>query len=381
MRLNTLLLLLVLSISFSTLAATGFDQSSPVLASNKAKATTQREGGPRPSYPPAYEKGAVQPWDVLKGLQIDGGLAMRIMALNPDNVSEQDIRATLAKAPAPRIINIHGGIYPVYLRTINFSQFLIGMGYPESMIRMPKDGSYSYSPYGSSAHLAGYIAWYYEREGMRPMVLGYSQGGFHVIKALYTLAGELGDGARVHNPIKEQPENRRHIIDPLSGQRRGMDAIKASYANAVGTGGATRALPNQWIIGTRLRTIPDTTEEFTGYFMEGDLIGADLLGSLNQYRAAGMAQVRTVHLPEGYTHHRIMHNMHLAKSKRLRDWINGYKPSKELPEPPIFSGENTDNILFAADVWFHVKRHWVLELQQLIKAKNGMKQRLAEAPH
>ncbi|OGT90541.1 MAG: hypothetical protein A2286_06260 [Gammaproteobacteria bacterium RIFOXYA12_FULL_61_12] len=316
----------------------------------------------------------------MKSLQIDGGLAKRIMALNPDNVSEQDIRATLTKAPAPRILNIHGGIYPVYLRTVNFSQFLIGMGYPEAMIRMPKDGSYSFSPYGSSTELAGYFAWYYEREGMRPMVLGYSLGGFHVIKVLYALAGELGEAPAIYNPLTGRPENRKHIIDPLTGRRLGMDKLKVSYAHAVGAGGAARIIPNQWLIGAKLRTIPDTVEEFTGYFMEGDLIGADLLDSLNQYQAIGSAQVRTIHLPAGHTHHRIMDSLHLTKSKKLRDWINAYKPTDKQPSPPP-TGEKADNILFAADVWFHVKRHWVLELQQLIKAKNAMKQGLAVASH
>src|SRR2546426_5634640 len=41
---------------------------------------------------------------------------------------------TLFRSPAPRIINIHGGIAPVQLRMVSFSEFLVGMGYPRSSI-------------------------------------------------------------------------------------------------------------------------------------------------------------------------------------------------------------------------------------------------------
>ena len=36
----------------------------------------------------------------------------RIMALDPEHVTEKDIREVLAGTPAPRLINIHGGLLP-----------------------------------------------------------------------------------------------------------------------------------------------------------------------------------------------------------------------------------------------------------------------------
>src|SRR3954468_22195383 len=36
----------------------------------------------------------------------------KILALDPLHVSGRDIREVLSHAPAPRLINIHGGIYP-----------------------------------------------------------------------------------------------------------------------------------------------------------------------------------------------------------------------------------------------------------------------------
>ncbi|MBU0500528.1 MAG: hypothetical protein KJ558_03230 [Gammaproteobacteria bacterium] len=369
-----LLLPLALFLSACTMATADLVQPAPV---------SEKAGHPArgPQYPASYAMREVRPWDVLKETQIDTDLEKQILALNPDRVSEGDIRATLARAPAPRIINVHGGYYPVYLKTIDFAQFLIGMGYPEAKVRLPSDGSYSYSPYGNSTKLTGYFAWYYEREGMRPMMLGYSLGGFHTIKVLYTLAGELGSEPEICNPLTGRSEKRKHILDPLTGQQRRMDSLRIPYAHAVASGGAARFVPNQWIIGNRLRTIPDSVDEFTGYFMEGDFLGGDLLGYANNpnyYEAAGQTRVRNFKLPAGYTHLDVVLTKHLSKSRKLRDWINAYVPSKEPVSLPDF-GERADNILFAADVWFHVKRHWVLELQRMIKARSAMMQRVAQA--
>src|SRR2546423_13429140 len=54
----------------------------------------------------------------------------RILALDPERLSTEDVR-TLAQARAPRVILLHGGIYPVHLLMVSFGRFLVGMGYPE----------------------------------------------------------------------------------------------------------------------------------------------------------------------------------------------------------------------------------------------------------
>jgi len=43
-------------------------------------------------------------------------LRRQILRLNPDHVTGQDVQQVLAQCPAPRIINIHGGIYPCTAR-------------------------------------------------------------------------------------------------------------------------------------------------------------------------------------------------------------------------------------------------------------------------
>ena len=33
---------------------------------------------------------------------------------------------------------------------------------------------------------------------------------------------------------------------------------------------------------------------------------------------------------------------------------------------------STDNALWAADVWFSIKKHWVIEAQRLIRARRAL---------
>jgi hypothetical protein len=62
------------------------------------------------------------------------------------------------------------------------------MGYPAASLTNPSDGTYTFSCYENSEKIAGVMAWYYEKEGLRPMMLGHSQGGMQVVKVLHRLA-------------------------------------------------------------------------------------------------------------------------------------------------------------------------------------------------
>ena len=70
----------------------------------------------------------------------------RILALNPDRISDADVRNTLAAGPTPRIVLVHGGIAGVYLMMESFGKFLVGMGYTESPLPDPPDGEWSQKP-------------------------------------------------------------------------------------------------------------------------------------------------------------------------------------------------------------------------------------------
>ena len=78
----------------------------------------------------------------------------------------------------------------------SFGRFLTGMGYPEASIRDPGSGDWSYSPYMHTTQLAGLVAWQYEHDGMRPMMVGHSQGGLYAVKILKDLAGEAATRCR-----------------------------------------------------------------------------------------------------------------------------------------------------------------------------------------
>jgi hypothetical protein len=300
----------------------------------------------------------------------------KILALNPERVTDTEVREVLSQCPAPRIINIHGGIFPVHTRMISFSKFLVGMGYPEVSITNPADGTYTFSCYESSGKIAGMIAWYYENEGLRPMMVGHSQGGMQTVKVLRKLAGLSSERLPVWSPLTWKKEKRHDIVDPLTGRARPVVGLQLPYVTAVGSGGLTRLIPNQWDLCGRLRKIPDSVEEFTGFYKGLDLLGGDFLGygPANNYRPNGNAVVRNVRLPTAYRHGYIPNTEHLLKSQAIKEWINQYRP----PDQPVSAARldvqfdaDSRHILWAADVWYSIKKHWVLELQRFIRAQRS----------
>jgi hypothetical protein len=117
-------------------------------------------------------------------------------------------------------------------------------------------------------------------------------------------------------------------------------------------------------------------EEFTGFYKGLDLLGGDFLGygSANHSKPNGQAAVRTVQLPTRYHHGAIPDTKHLLASQELKDWINHYQPGPGPVETPALDREFKDDsrhILWAAEVWHSIKKHWVLELQRMIRAHSS----------
>ena len=292
----------------------------------------------------------------------------RVLALDPVNISAADVRDVLAYAPAPRIINLQGSVALITMEP--FAQYLVAMGYPESRLKDPRDGSLSQSSFADSAQLAGTVAWYYETEGMMPMLIGHSQGGMLAIKVLHEFAGAFHGAIPVWNPMTGQSEQRTTIIDPLTGLERPVIGLKLSYVAAMATGKLPRLLLGQWEILGKLRTIPDTVEDFTGFSIEWDLIAGTLPGS-EQYHAGGSAHVRNVELAAGTSHIGMPRTRHLAGNPITRAWIDSYDPASPPAAPPQGPGVDATNIVHAADIWYSVKQHWCLEAQRLIKARRA----------
>lgn len=299
----------------------------------------------------------------------------RILALDAEHVTEADVRETLAGTPAPHLINIHGGEAVVIPCMIDFAKFLMGLGYPGFALTNPADGTYTFSCYESSALIAGVAAWYFEHDGLRPMMVGHSQGGMQAVKVLHRLAGK--SPLPVWNPLTWSAENRTTITNPLTSQLLPVTGVKIPFTSAVGSGGLTRLLPNQWDMAFRLRTIPDSAVDFVGFCKANDFLGGEFYGygSANEYQSAGSATVHNVWLPKSYQHGSIPYTTHLLVDPAMVDWINAYQPA-DLPvnTPQVdtqFEG-NSNHILWAAENWYYIKKHWVLELQNLIRARREL---------
>ncbi|MCC7326233.1 MAG: hypothetical protein IT521_05455 [Burkholderiales bacterium] len=299
--------------------------------------------------------------------QTDQALQDRILALDPEHVREADVRQTLIHGPTPRIMLVHGGIFPVHRAMISFGRFLVGMGYPESRIREPYDGDWSHSPYEDAARLAGIVAWYYERDGMPPMLIGHSQGGMQVVKVLYVLNGDYGAEVPVWNPLTDFAENRTTLIDPFTGRKVPVvGGFEVTYASAAGAGGAAFLLPNQWSLIGKLNEIPDTVEDFTGYDLEFDLWAWTINSKKHgdRYHNHGSVRVRTVTLPASINHVLIPVTDDMLDNPAALAWIDAYTPGTAVAPP----ADASDNILWAADVWYSIKKYWVIEAQRLIRA-------------
>jgi hypothetical protein len=288
----------------------------------------------------------------------------RILALDPEQLSAPEVRDVLSRAPAPRIINLQGALAWITMQP--FAEYLVAMGYPEERLRNPADGTLSYSSYADSEKLAGTLAWYYENEGMMPMLIGHSQGGMLAIRVLYELTGAFHASIDVWNPNAGESEHRTSIVDPADGRMRPVVGLKVPYAAALATGKLPRLLLGQWTMLGKLRSIPDSVDEFTGFTILWDPIAGTFPGG-EPYHATGFAEVRNVELPASTSHLGLPNARELATHASTRAWIDRYRPGEPLP-----SGKDdidTSNLLPAADIWFSVKKHWCLEAQRVIRQR------------
>ena len=297
--------------------------------------------------------------------------ATRVHALTCARLGPDDVRL-LSQGPAPRVFLLHGGVFPVFLIMWSFAKFLNQMGYPEASIRDPATGEWSYTPYDTSERIAGLIAWSYERDGMRPMIIGHSQGGLLAVKILKELAGRIDSRVTVFDPTRRAFEERASIVDPLTGKERPIVGLSVSYASAVGAGGFALALPAWWESLETLRKIPDSVDEFTGFFVENDVIALSFRGNPldTPYEATGTAAVRNVYLPISYNHITVPDTEDLASDPQARAWIDAYTPDGDHDTSKL-SSRAQDHVLWAADVWYSIKKHWCLEMQRSIRARGA----------
>jgi hypothetical protein len=289
----------------------------------------------------------------------------RIVALDCERLSADDVRDALSFASAPRILNFQGSLAPVTMEPL--AQFLMGMGYPAERLTNP-DGALSLSSFVDSARQAGTLAWYYESEGAMPMLIGHSQGGMLVIRVLHEFAGAFHDAIEVWNPRTGESEKRTSIVDPRDGSVHPVVGLEVPYAAALATGKLPRVLLGQWDMLGKLRSIPDTVVEFTGFTIEWDFIAGTFPGS-EPYRATGSAIVRNVILPATTSHLALPQMQALAGNAAMRAWIDANYPRNESPAPPADPGVDTTNALPAAELWYGVKKHWCRQAQRQLRSQ------------
>jgi hypothetical protein len=303
---------------------------------------------------------------IVAHLPLSPSLAQQVLSLDPESLSERDVAEVLSRCPAPRILALDGSLPIISMES--FAKFLIRMGYPEERVRNSSTGSYSYSSYRNSKKMAGVIAWYYEKEGMRPMLVGQSQGGMLSIKILHEFAGTFREKIPVWNPYTDQPEDRHTIVDPLTGEERPVVGLRLSYASAIATGKLMRVLLGQWDMLSQVRRIPDSVEEFTGFHIPYDPISGTLFGisQRDHYVPTGSAVVRNVVLPPGSSHLTVPLMEELARDRETRGWIDRYTPSS-LPSPvEIEFYKDKKNMVLAADLWYSIRKHWCIEVKRWI---------------
>src|SRR4029077_18291099 len=99
-----------------------------------------------------------------------------------------------------------------------------------------------------------------------------------------------------------------------------------------------------------LRKIPDTVDDFTGFFIDADLVALSFPGNpLDvQYEAMGKANVRNFRLPVTYNHITVPITEDLASDEGARAWIDAYVPGKEQDTSGLSLNAQL-HVLWAAD--------------------------------
>ena len=284
---------------------------------------------------------------------LDPALEARLLALDAQAVCDQDVREVLGHVPAPRIIALHGSV-PITTMA-PFAEFLIAMGYPAERLRNPLDGRLTYSSFGDSRQLAGAVAWHYEREGLMPLIIGHSQGGMLALKVSQDLAGASGQALPVWDPTRGSAEART-IRDPRTGLEHPVVGLKLPFVAALATGSVMRVLLGQWDMLARLRSVPDSVEEFAVTSSPGIRsagTGPDAARD-NPYRPTGHARVRNVMCVRVWACHAAA-RVHRPRTRRP-DTGSPVDPHSQLAVPPAIADADLRNIVHAADIWFSVRR-------------------------
>ena len=299
---------------------------------------------------------------VLPAVALPDGRATKIgsLALDPEHISAADVRES-CRSRRHRASSTSRAAWR-WVTMQPFAQFLVAMGYPEERLRNPPTARFRIRALPTARRLAGTLAWYYESEGMMPMLIGHSQGGMLVIRVLHELAGRFTSDRGVesasrrigaahvdHGPTRRPRASGRRPEGALCGGA-GDRQVAALAAGAMDH---ARQIAVDSGLGRGIHRLHHT-------------VGSDrrYVSGSEPYRATGTAEVRNVELPAGTSHIGLPDTQALASNAETRAWIESLSPGRSIAADRIVDGVETGQLVAAAEIWFSVKKHWCLEAQR-----------------
>lgn len=265
----------------------------------------------------------------------------RMLALDPERVTADELRELLGQGPAPRILLFQASLLA---DMESFGAFLQRMGYPERSLRHPVSGRYSYRFAWSGCdcepcvHEARSIVQQWQHDGLAPMLVGHSGGGATVSRLLHLLA----------EPPAAWPG----------------EVPRLPFAAMLGTGALLRRLPGFPGCAAdipRLALVPPSVQEFTGYRIAGDPFTSILgFGEFRAVPGPAAARVRNLQLSGEVGHLSAFEVDGYAEHAEVRAWIDAYRPGQAMALPSA-PGLDLANLPHIADLWHAIKKHWLLQ--------------------
>lgn len=307
-------------------------------------------------------------------------LAKKILSLDPNNITDADVRETLSKGPAPWILAL-APLPPWSEEFVATARFFVDMGYPVDRIGDPRMNQYKIFWREKSEVIAGMAAWLYENDGMNPILVGWSGGGIMTVVVLHELHNTTGKSqVRVINARTGKAENRSWVKDPYTKRRRPISSLRFSFAASLAAGGLGRVVQDEvWAIVKGLHLIPDSVEEFVGFHSPEDTLGTDAvftspeeLISANTFRPIGKAKVRSIIGDRSYEHFNVVHCEKLSDNSKGRNWVSTFRPN---PGYKLHNFQNTNKYswvsgkrnIWCGEVWYGIKKHWALQAQRVAR--------------
>ena len=196
------------------------------------------------------------------------------------------------------------------------------------------------------------------------------------VKVLHVLNGEYGASGPVWNPLtdfRRGAARRSSIRSPAAAA--GGRACASPTSRRSARAAPRSCCPTSGACIGKLRTIPDTVEEFTGYSIDVDFWAWTVPGvdATRKFTNGGKAHVRNVTLPAGISHViaprvggpcRSNRRMRARGSRRTRR-------DRACRRPPDSRGQHRAGPPTCGG---RVKKYWVIEAQRFIRATRASPQ-------